>query len=255
MGSENGSSAAVRRGAVLFGRRRGPKLRPTRQRLLDERLPALRVTLPDDVLTNRPLDRFPSGAQDDLWLEIGFGGGEHLLAQAVAHPRIAFLGCEPFVNGVARLLSDLVAGEMADPADCNVRIFCEDGRDLVAALPDASVGRVFILFPDPWPKARHHKRRLVTERLLDELARIMKPGAELRIATDHRPYCRWILARILAHRRFAWINSGGKDWQKRPSDWPETRYERKAGVAGRECVYLIFRQRPRPKDLQSAAVP
>jgi len=243
MGSENDSAAAARRGAVLFGRRRGPKLRPTRRRLLEELLPALGVTLPDEDLTNRPLDRFPPDARDDLWLEIGFGGGEHLIAQAIANPRVAFLGCEPFVNGVARLLSDLFSAGMSDPATGNVRIFSDDGRDLVAALPDASVGRVFILFPDPWPKARHHKRRLVAEGLLDQLARVMKKGAELRIATDHQSYCRWILARILAHQGFAWTNSRPDEWRNRPSDWPETRYERKAGTAGRDCVYLKFRRR------------
>jgi len=243
MGSENDSRAAARRGAVLFGRRRGPRLRPARQRLLEEQLPELSITLPDDDLTNRPMDRFPPGARDDLWLEIGFGGGEHLIGQASANPRVGFIGCEPFVNGVARLMSGLLAAGQSEPSACNVRIFPDDGRDLVAALPNASIGRAFILFPDPWPKARHHKRRLVTAELLDELARVMKVGAELRIATDHRPYCRWIMARILAHRGFSWTNSSPNDWRNRPVDWPETRYERKAKVAGRECVYLTFRRR------------
>ncbi len=243
MRSKNDSAAAARRGAVLFGRRRGPRLRPKRQRLLAELLPRLSVAIPDDGLAERPLDWFPPTARDDLWLEIGFGGGEHLIAQAIANPQIAFVGCEPFINGVARLLSDLFAAEVSQPAACNVRIFPDDGRDLVAALPDLSVGRVFILFPDPWPKARHHKRRLVAKELLDQLTRVMKDGAELRIATDHRAYCRWILALLLAHRDFAWTNSGQGDWRKRPADWPETRYERKAGAAGRDCIYLTFRRR------------
>lgn len=254
MGSES-DSAAARYGTVLFGRRRGPKLRPRRRRLLKEVLPGLSVTIPECGVAWHPLDDFPSGARDDLWLEIGFGGGEHLIAQAVANPNIAFLGCEPFVNGVARLLSDLDAAGLSEPSVGNVRIHPDDGRDLVAALPDEAVGRVFILFPDPWPKARHHKRRLVTDALLDQLARVMKRGAELRIATDHQAYCRWILVRILPHPGFAWINSADRSWRERPSDWPETRYERKARAAGRACNYLVFRRRPVSKHLESAAAP
>ena len=255
MGSENDLPAAARRGAVLFGRRRGPRLRPARRRLLDELLPGLRIEIPEDGIIGRPLEWFPSGVRDGLWLEIGFGGGEHLLAQAIANPQVALLGCEPFINGVARVLSGLVAAGLSEPASCNVRLYPDDGRDLVAALPDASVDRVFILFPDPWPKARHHKRRLVTPELLDLLSRAMKDGAELRIATDHRSYCRWILARLLPHRGFAWMDNGPGEWRKRPLDWPETRYERKAKAAGRDCVYLSFRRRPGSFCPLNTAVP
>jgi tRNA (guanine-N7-)-methyltransferase len=255
MGSENDSPAAARRGAVLFGRRRGPRLRPARRQLLDELLPSLSIEIPADGIVARPLEWFPPGARDDLWLEIGFGGGEHLLAQAIANPRVALIGCEPFINGVARVLSGLVAAGLSAPASCNVRLYPDDGRNLVAALPDASVGRVFILFPDPWPKARHHKRRLVTSALLDQLSRVMKDGAELRLATDHRPYCRWILACLLPHRGFAWMENGPAEWQKRPSDWSETRYERKAQDAGRDCIYLRFRRRARSTCSLNAAVP
>ena len=249
------NSAVSRRGAVLFGRRRGPKLRPARRRLLDDVLPQLRVTIPDDGRLSRPLDLFPPQARRDLWLEIGFGGGEHLVAVARANPGIAFLGCEPFVNGVARLLSDLVGAGLSEPSDCNARIHPDDARDLLAALPEASVGRVFILFPDPWPKSRHHKRRLINADLLGSLARIMKDGAELRIATDHRAYCRWILARLLTHADFAWMNDRRRSWAARPSDWPATRYERKAAIAGRASVYLIFRRRTRTKRSEITGLP
>ncbi len=249
------NSAVSRHGAVLFGRRRGPKLRPARRRLLDDVLPRLRADLPNDALSSRPLDLYPPHAQDDLWLEVGFGGGEHLLAVAEANPHIAFLGCEPFVNGVARLLSGLVGAGLADPAAGNVRIYPDDARDLIAALPEASVGRAFILFPDPWPKSRHHKRRLVNKDVLDGLARTMKNGAELRIATDHRAYCRWILARILTHTEFAWTNGHRRSWASRPPDWPGTRYEQKAAAAGRDSVYLIFRRRARTKRGDIAGSP
>lgn len=248
-------SAASRRGTVLFGRRRGPKLRPSRRRLLDTLLPQLRIALPDNAHLSCPLDSFPETARDDLWLEIGFGGGEHLFAMARANPNIACLGCEPFINGVARLLYDIDAAGLAEPESCNMRIHPDDARDLLAALPGASIGRVFILFPDPWPKTRHHKRRLVSAALLDGLARVMKDGAELRIATDHRSYCRWILARMLTHPDFAWTNSHDRAWAARPPDWPETRYERKAAAAGRSSVYLVFRRRARSRPLEIAGSP
>ncbi len=153
----------------LYGRRRGPRLRAGRQALMDRLLPELRIDVPADAapgaIDPRALFAAP---MDQVWLEIGFGGGEHLAAQAAAHPGIGFIGCEPFVNGVARLIARIDEAGLA-----NIRLHPDDARPLLAALPDACVGRVFILFPDPWPKARHHKRRLVTTALLDALARVM----------------------------------------------------------------------------------
>jgi tRNA (guanine-N7-)-methyltransferase len=174
----------------------------------------------------------------DVWLEVGFGGGEHLAWQAETHPGIGVIGAEPYVSGMAKLLT-----KIAEKSVANIRLYPEDAADIVAALPDASLGRVFILFPDPWPKTRHHKRRFVQTAMLDELARVMKPGAELRFATDDAGYLVWTLERLMAHPAFAWTAECAQDWRARTTDWPQTRYEAKAlhGVP----VFLRFVRRPR----------
>jgi tRNA (guanine-N7-)-methyltransferase len=174
---------------------------------------------------------------NDVWLEIGFGGGEHLAAQAAAHRDVGIIGCEVFENGIAKLL-----GEVERQALANVRILADDARLLVAALPAASIGRVFILFPDPWPKQRHHKRRIVAHETLDALAAIMKDGAELRLATDDVGYLGWMLACAPVHPAFAWLAEGPADWRTRPADWPGTRYEAKAIAAGRRPYFLHLRR-------------
>ena len=226
---------------LVYGRRRGPKLRPHSRALLDELLPSVAYPVPRAGRIADPLAPFGRRPRRALWLEIGFGAGEHLVAQAAAHADVAMIGCEPYLNGVARLLSAIEAHALD-----NIRIHADDARALVDALPDACLGRVFMLFPDPWPKTRHHKRRLIAEPFLAQLARTMRDGAELRLATDQRPYCRWMLARLIGHPAFAWCARGPDDWRLRPAGWPETRYERKALAAGRSCVYLAFRRRRRP---------
>ena len=158
---------------------------------------------------------------DDVWLEIGFGAGEHLLWQAEHHPRVGLIGAEPYEGGVAKLLSKLRGTQ-------NIRIHEGDAREIVDALPDASIGRAFILFPDPWPKTRHHKRRFVQMEILDRLARVLKPGAELRFASDDAGYLAWTLERLSAHPAFEWMAERACDWTARPADWPQTRYEAKA---------------------------
>ena len=177
----------------------------------------------------------------DVWLEIGFGGGEHLVWQAQEHPNVGIIGAEPYVSGVAKLLSKIAHGGPAE----NIRVYMEDARDVIAALPAAALSRIFILFPDPWPKTRHHKRRFIQMEMLDELARVMKEGAELRFATDDNGYLVWALERLMAHRSFAWCAQGPVDWRERPADWPQTRYEMKAIRAGSTCVYLRFRRTER----------
>ena len=172
-----------------YGRRFGRSLRSSRRRLLDEVLPALRVPLPEEGEFD-PRSLFP-GDPEAVWLEVGFGGGEHLAAQAEAHPAIGFIGCEPFVNGVASLLAQVDGRGLA-----NVRLLDDDARLLIDRLPAASVGRVFVLFADPWPKARHAKRRFIRADVLDSLARIMADGAELRFASDDMGYVRWALEQI-----------------------------------------------------------
>jgi tRNA (guanine-N7-)-methyltransferase len=220
----------------LYGRRRGRPLRAGRQQLTETLLPQLAIALPEAG----PLDpkTLFSPRHEVVWLEIGFGGGEHLAAQAEAHPEIGFIGSEVFENGIARLVGDITRRDLA-----NIRIFADDARLLLDALTDNSIGRVFILFPDPWPKRRHHKRRLVAPATLDRLAEIMQPGAELRLATDDRDYLAWMLEHVTAHSGFVWLAQGPADWRERPPDWPPTRYEEKARAAGRPPAFLRFKRR------------
>ena len=175
------------------------------------------------------------GGVTDVWLEVGFGAGEHLAWQSQAHPDVGIIGAEPYVAGMAKLLA-----RVADKDLRNIRLYTEDVRDVIAAAPDAAFARVFILFPDPWPKTRHHKRRFIQMGTLDELARVMKRGAELRFATDDAGYLGWALERLCAHPAFRWMAESAADGRARPPDWPETRYEAKALKAGRKCSYLRF---------------
>ncbi len=223
----------------VHGRRRGRRLRPGLQRLLNDLLPQLRIELPGPG-ARLDLAKLFGQKPRDIWLEIGFGGGEHLAWQAERHPDIGFLGAEHFVNGLAGLLRFVRDHDLA-----NVRLLQGDGRDLLDVLPNACLGRVFIFFPDPWRKLRHHKRRIVRHATLDRLADLMKDGAELRIATDHTDYLRWILECAGTHPAFCWLARGPADWRRRPEDWPPTRYELKALGQGRKPVYLRFERRPR----------
>ena len=201
--------------------------------MLDELLPELAVALP----ATPPLDLAAlfGGARRAYWLEVGFGGGEHLVWQARQHPDIGLIGSEPFVNGVVSAL-----GHIKTAAVTNVRLWPEPAAVLLDALPARVLERVFVLFPDPWPKIRHHKRRFIQAATLDRLARVMAAGAELRVATDDREYGHWILAALLDHAGFAWLARRPTDWRDRPADWPETRYERKARAAGRAPLFLRF---------------
>lgn len=187
----------------------------------------------------RPNALFPPDLRD-LCLEIGFGGGEHLARQAELHPETGFLGCDLFTNGIASLVRHIDERRLE-----NVRIADVEATLLLAALPDACIGRVFLLFPDPWPKRRHHKRRFVQPAALDALARVLADDAEFRFATDHSPYARWTLALVLAHEAFAWPAETADDWRRRPPDWPETRYEAAAVAGGDRPVYFAFRRLPR----------
>ncbi|MGH7013282.1 MAG: tRNA (guanosine(46)-N7)-methyltransferase TrmB [Stellaceae bacterium] len=220
--AESEAGGARRR---IYGRRRGRKLRAGRRALMDTLLPRLRVVLPPVGMLDAPA-LFPG--TDELWLEIGFGAGEHLAAQARAHPAVGFLGAEVFENGVAKLLVAIDRDRLT-----NVRLFDDDARLLLARLPDRSLGRAFILFPDPWPKERHKKRRIVASETLDELARTLRPGAELRLATDDADYAEWIVGVVESHPAFVEVARGAGDWPDRPADWPATRYEQKALAAGR----------------------
>jgi tRNA (guanine-N7-)-methyltransferase len=183
-----------------------------------------------------------------VWLEIGFGAGEHLAEQAERHPEIGFIGSEVFEDGIVRLL-----GEIARRGLGNVRLFIDDARLLLDTLPAASIGRVFVLFPDPWPKRRHHKRRLIAPATLDLLAAVTEDRAELRLATDDRGYLAWMLEHLTAHPDFHWLARRPADWRERPPDWPPTRYEEKARAAGRRPAFLRFCRRPRGCSRQGTA--
>ncbi len=214
-----------------YGRRRGRPLRSSRAALIAEMLPQLALA-PSTAPAVNPADLFPS-APEEVWLEIGFGGGEHLAAQAEAHRNVGFIGAEPYVNGIAGLLARIREAGLT-----NVRLWPDDIRLLLPAFAAGSCRRAFILFPDPWPKARHHKRRLVAASLLDELARVLAPGAELRIATDDPDYQDWIREKMTAHPAFEQVAES----RERPADWPATRYEAKALQAGRRPVYWRYRR-------------
>lgn len=216
----------------VHGRRKGHPLREHQQRLVETLLPRLRL----DLTAPFPGITALFGTNlDDLWLEIGFGGAEHLLWQATSHPATGFIGCEPFINGVAKALAGIEAQGLS-----NILLHDDDARAVLAWLPDAAIGRVFLLFPDPWPKKRHWKRRFVNAENLDQLARIMRPGAELRIGSDIPDHTDWILRHLMARPQFAWTARGPADWRTRPADWPQTRYEAKAVSAGRKPAYLTF---------------
>jgi len=223
---------------LVYGRRQAARLKPRHKRLLDDLLPSIEVRLPDPLRRATLAELGIDDGDRPLWLEIGFGGGEHLAAIAADRPDVLTVGVEPFVTGAGKLLAAVEARGLA-----NLRLFVNDARLLLYAMPDGCLQRAFILFPDPWPKLRHHKRRIVNDRTVAELARLLAPGGELRIATDHADYLSWILATMRRQPAFAWLAERPGDWRERPGDWHPTRYEAKAKAAGRDCVYLRYRRR------------
>jgi tRNA (guanine-N7-)-methyltransferase len=222
----------------FYGRRKGKPLKAGRQNLLETLLPRLKFARPQSRQSIDIKSLLPQ--KSDVWLEIGFGGGEHLAAQAAAHLDVGFIGCEVFINGVASLLKCLEA----NGAD-NVRIFHDDVRHLLPHLPDASLGRIYLLFPDPWPKTRHAKRRFISPEMLSELARLLVDGGELHVASDHPVYVRWTLTHATDHPLFQWPAREPGDWRNRPADGFPTRYEEKAVAVGRKPAYLRFIRRSR----------
>ena len=220
-------AAPIRR---LYGRSRGKALRAGQERLLAEALPLFSIA-PGALAAGRAFDTRPR----EVWLEIGFGAGEHLIEQAKANPDVGVIGCEPFLNGVVAALAGLTRERLA-----NVRLRRGDAQAVVEAVPDAFFSRVFILYPDPWPKRRHHKRRIVAVGMIEALARVMRVGAELRFATDVDDYAGWTLARFLASPHFRWAATRADDWRRPWPEWRPTRYEAKARGEGRRSVYLTF---------------
>ncbi|MCA0400966.1 MAG: tRNA (guanosine(46)-N7)-methyltransferase TrmB [Proteobacteria bacterium] len=219
----------------LYGRSKGKALRAAQAGRIDELLP--RMTIDLQALAEGPGRCFADNPPEAM-LEIGFGGGEHLAQMAKTHPQIGFLGVEPFLNGVAKLLAAIEEGGLG-----NVKLLRGDGRDVLAALPDASLARVYLLYPDPWPKRRQRKRRIVDMTFLAEVARVLRPGGEFRFATDIDDYAGWVLARIAQQDRLVWLAEKADDWRQPWPEWHRTRYEEKAIREGRVPGYFRFVKR------------
>jgi tRNA (guanine-N7-)-methyltransferase len=232
MGGNEAPDAAKRR--ALYGRSKGKALRVHHAELVRELLPRLEV---DAKGLAAPAALFPF-APREIHLEIGFGGGEHLAARAREAPGVGFIGCEPFVNGVAKLLATIETDGLT-----NLRLRMGDAMALVGALPAASLTRIYLLYPDPWPKRRQHKRRLVSPESVALFARALKPGGELRFATDIDDYAGWTLKRLLGSPEFRWRAEAADDWRLPWPGWSPTRYEAKARAEGRGSAYLTFERK------------
>ncbi len=231
-GSSDDATPESRYDPRLYGRQRNKNVKPRQIALIDTLLPSVRLPEPEQGPIE-PAALMP-GARE-VWLEIGFGGGEHLAHVAAANPDVLMLGAEPFMNGVGRLLA-----EIDDRKLQNIRVRYGDARPLIEALPTGVFSRLYVLHPDPWPKKRHWKRRLIAPWFLDEAARLLKPGGELRVASDWPGYVEWTLMHVLSRRDFRWTAQGASDWRERPADQPMTRYGEKAIREGRTAAYLRF---------------
>jgi tRNA (guanine-N7-)-methyltransferase len=219
---------------AFFGRRKGKPLRENQARLMDEELARLRLDLghpaPDDLAS-----LFPAPV-DTIRLEIGFGGGEHLIHRAAMHPRTGFIGVEPFVNSMAKLLAKIEELDVS-----NIRLHDDDATVVLDWLPDHSIDQIDLLYPDPWPKKRHWKRRFVSEVNLARFHRVLKPGGLFCFASDIDTYVNWTLQHVARHSGFEWTAVNASDWLTPYADWPGTRYEAKARREGRSSAYLTFR--------------
>lgn len=220
-----------------FARRQGRSLTASRKVLVENLLPKLRIPLPEGEDADAPaFQEFVKAATAGrCWMEIGFGGGEHLAHQAEQNPDILMIGCEPYIHGIASLLAKIEEKNLQ-----NIRLFTEDARTLLSHMPDSVLDRLLIPFPDPWPKVRHHKRRLIQTETLDLFAKKLKSGKELRFITDDKPYAAWALEHLLAHPSFTWQAKDKSGWHIAPEDWFPTRYQQKAINAGREAMFLRF---------------
>ena len=214
-----------------YGRRKGKKLSPRKQELLDRVLPQYAVALPEDGKRLDIAALFPGSG--DTFLEIGFGAGEHLAALAARHPERYFIGGEVYLNGVVSLLDKIDTDKLT-----NIRLFTEDARQLMQALPDSSLAGTYLLFPDPWPKQRHHKRRIICDVFLQEAVRLLKPGGILQLASDHADYVAWMLEHVLACPQLEWQAERADDWRIPPPDWVPTRYETKTRAEGHMPTYI-----------------
>ena len=231
--SDDGVATQLR--GALYGRRKGHKLRAHQADLIEHLLPRLSLDIagpsPPDLA-----DLFDPRA-DEIRLEIGFGGGEHLIAEACAFAKVGFIGCEPYVNGMAKILTQIEAHNIG-----NVRLFAGDATELLAWLPTHSLSRIDLIHPDPWPKRRHWKRRFVQDATVNAMARVLKPDAEFRFVSDIDDYCAWTLAHLARSPELVWTAERADDWRLPWADYTMTRYGRKAEREGRHAAYLRFRR-------------
>ena len=219
----------------FFGRRKGHRLRIHQADLIEHLLPRLSV----DIASPSPPDLADlfDAAVDDIRLEIGFGGGEHLVAEALGSPHVGFIGCEPYVNGMAKILGAIEANNIG-----NIKLFAGDATELLAWAPRRSLQRIDLIHPDPWPKRRHWKRRFVQDATVAAMARVLRPDGEFRFVSDIADYCAWTLAHLSRSRDFVWTAERASDWRLPWADYTMTRYGRKAEREGRHAAYLLFRK-------------
>jgi tRNA (guanine-N7-)-methyltransferase len=235
MPADDGASAHVR--GSFFGRRKGHKLRSHQADLIDNLLPHLALDIGGGPAPATLAELF-EGETSDVRLEIGFGGGEHLIAEAQAFPLVGFIGCEPYVNGMAKILTQIEALNIG-----NIRLYAGDAAELLAWAPPQSMARIDLIHPDPWPKRRHWKRRFVQDATVTAMARIIKAGGEFRFVSDIDDYCAWTLAHLLRSSDFFWTAERAIDWRQPWDGYTMTRYGRKAEREGRVAAYLRFRRR------------
>ena len=234
-GRDRLSEVAAHPHGSFFGRRKGHKLRARQADLIEQLLPRLAL----DIHRPSPPDlvRLFEPPADAVRIEIGFGGGEHLIAEALAFPNAGFIGCEPYVNGMAKILTQIEAHNIG-----NIRLFAGDATELLAWAPPLAVTRIDLIHPDPWPKRRHWKRRFLQDRSVAELARVLRPGGELRFVTDIPDYAAWTLEHVARSPAFAWTAERADDWRRPWRGFSGTRYGAKAKREGRLPCYLIFRR-------------
>lgn len=226
----------VRLREAFYGRRKGKAFKKHQTELYKNLLPKLALNL-----TDKPPEQlaslFPKKV-NAIVLEVGFGGGEHLIHRAKLHPKIGFIGCEPFANGMAKALASIEREQLS-----NIRLYDDDATRLLDWLPSEQISRVDLLYPDPWPKKRHWKRRFVSQKNLDRIHKIISKDGEFRFASDIDTYVNWTLRQVYAHNRFSWTAKNSNDWQQPWEEWISTRYEQKAIREGRTPAYLVFKRR------------
>jgi tRNA (guanine-N7-)-methyltransferase len=230
-----GDAAPLHGQGSFFGRRKGHRLRSHQADLIESLLPQLTFEIGGQSPPGLGTQFDPP--VEDVRLEIGFGGGEHLIAEACACPRVGFIGCEPYVNGMAKVLAQIEARRIG-----NIRLIASDAAELLAWAPPRSLGRVDLIHPDPWPKRRHWKRRFVQNATVAGLARVLKGGGEFRFVSDIDDYCAWTLSHLLRAPEFVWTAERAQDWRTPWAGYTMTRYGRKAEREGRRAAYLVFRR-------------